>query len=388
VYRRLSPAAWLLLWLCLGTLAFLTAPAQGGALVIATMPLGGWQAFRAVRDQPTTLFRIAAAVVLMSALALTVTPIGKMIAGAIRYGFENSAVAAPAHGVEWAAGANAATPLNRWLWEAVRTSWIVVGLVGLAELISAWMSGERPRRTALVLTGVPVVLLAVVFIYRAAGRIDAGFASRLGFASMWMNALLLPMLLRASWGDRRWPAIVTLNIAAAGLLAPVFAPLNLQAIAQRTIEALGTPADLDRTTALGLHNIGTAWLPRENLARLEVVNKVLNVLLDPGETYLSLTNRNAEYFYLDRRLPIESGALYNMPNDSQQLRAIRMLAERPVPVVAGSPGQLLDGGPPSLRTYAIYPYLIWRYIPVKINDMILMVALERMHRLDGWGSSS
>ena len=382
-YSRVSRVAWIVLWISLGTVAFLLAPAQGGALVVATTPLGIWQVFRATREQPAAFVRMTGALVIVSALLLTVTPLGRMIIGAMRYAVENSAVASAAHGVEWAATAEAVTPLNRWLWEAIRTSWIAVGLTGLAALTSAWILGERARRDTLLLTGVPVVLLAVVFIYRAASRIDAGSVSRPGFASIWMGALLLPVLLRAVWGDRRWPAIVTINIAVAGLLSPVFAPLSFQALRQRTVEVIGTPPDVHRATALGLHNVGAAWLPPENLARLQVIKRVLDVLLDPGETYLDLRNRNAEYFYLDRRLPIESGALYNLPNDSQQLRAIRTLTERPVPVLAGSGGQLFDGGPPSLRTYAIYRYLLWRYVPVKINDIIFLLAPERLHRLDG-----
>ena len=39
-----------------------------------------------------------------------------------------------------------------------------------------------------------------LFIYRAAGRIDPGAVSRLGYVSVWMMALMLPLLLHAAWG--------------------------------------------------------------------------------------------------------------------------------------------------------------------------------------------
>jgi hypothetical protein len=97
---------------------------------------------------------------------------------------------------------------------------------------------------------------------------------------------------------------------------------------------------------------------------------------------LDLTNRNAQYFYLARRVPIESGALYNLPNEQQQLRAVRALEAQQVPVVlaSGSP-MLMDGGPPSYRTYVVYRYLIWRYVPVVVNDLIFLVRPNRLDRV-------
>jgi hypothetical protein len=386
MYPRVSRAAWLVGWVGAGTAAFLLAPAQGTALVLATMPLGAWQLYRAFRDERSRLLEMSLAMAAVAVLLLLATPLGRMLLGALRYGVENSAVGAPAHAVEWRAGLTAPTPLNHWLWEAVRTSWIAVGLAGTAFLISACIGGDRERRRALSLIGTPVVILAVVFIYRAAGRIDIGSVSRMGFASIWMLTLLLPMLLYAAWGRRGWPAIVTLSVAGGSLIAPVLGPVSLQGVAGRAYETIPAPPGTTEAAQWGLTQIGPAAVPGTSINRLIAIDKVLRVLLEQDETYLDLTNRNAQYFYLNRRVPIEAGALYNLPNESQQLRAIRTLETAPVPVVlAWAEPVLWDGGPQSYRTHAIYRYLIWRYQPVKVGELILLVRPDRTGRLEAAG---
>ena len=52
----------------------------------------------------------------------------------------------------------------------------------------------------------------------------------------------------------------------------------------------------------------------------------LAVLLDPNGR-IDLTNRNATYFTRSR-VPIESGALYNLPDDRQRLRAVARLKKQ------------------------------------------------------------
>ncbi len=382
-YREMRPVSWLLLWAGAALLAFLWAPAQGSALILATAPLALWQLWRAWQADRNELLRQAALFLVAAAVLFTLTPLGRMTIGAVRYGAENASVGAAAHAVEWAAGAGAVTPLNLWLFEGVRTSWIVVGLAAVAALIAGWTGGRQGRRKDVWLVALPVALLALIFIYRAAGRIDPGSVSRLGFASIWMTSLLLPIVLHAAWGPERWPAILALSTLGAGLLAPALAPVSLRAVATRALEAVRPPSDAQRASLAAFRNIGWGALPSENETRLTTLRQVLDILLDEDETYLDLTNRNAHYFYLGRRLPIEAGALYNLPSDSQQLRAVQALKAKPVPVVlASADSMLFDGGPQSYRAYAIYRYLIWRYVPVKIGALTFLIAPERLARLE------
>jgi hypothetical protein len=379
---RIPATPWLILWTIVGTLAFLMAPAQGSILVLATMPLGAWQSVRAFRAERHSLLRLGGGAALLAAVLLIATPLGRMIVGALRYAREHSAVSGPAHGFEWSLSAGSFSSLNPWLFEAVRASWMIVGMCAVALLLSAWIRKESERGRALLLVAVPIVIMAVFFVYRAAGRIDPGWVSRLGYVSIWMIALMLPLLLHAAWGARSWPAILTLTVAGSGLLTPqlggILAP---PAIGRRGLESEPPPTAVVRGFGQDLPNIGRVGLSKPD--RLAGIQEALSVLLDSGETYLDLTNRNAQYFYLGREVPIESGAIYNLPNDRQQLRAIDRIRARRIPVVlALADSQIYDGAPPSYRVYTIYRYLVGRYAPVRIGDQVYLVTADRLRRLD------
>jgi hypothetical protein len=382
-YTRLTATIWLLLWTLLGTMAFLTAPAQGVILVVATAPLGVWQLTRALRHERSSLLRVAAAAAVLGGVLVLTTPLGHMILGALRYAREHSAVSGPAHGFEWVLSAAAPMPLNRWLFEAVRTSWMIVGMCAIALMLSAWVRKDSQRRNTLLLVAIPILVMSIFFIYRAAGRIDPGWVSRLGYASVWMIGLVLPLLLHAAWGGRQWPLILTLTVAGSSTLTPqVGGLLSLQAIGSRALESDQPPARIVRGFGPEAQNIGRAGMTTDQLDRLSAIRGELAILLDPTETYLDLTNRNAEYFYLGREVPIESGAIYNLPNDRQQQRAIERLSARQIPVVlALADSQVYDGAPPSYRVATIYRYLVTRYVPLRIGPRIYMVKPDRLERL-------
>ena len=382
---RLTSTQWLVAWLIVGTAAFLMAPAQGSILVLATMPLGAWQVGRALLDERAALLRVGSVVGVTAVVLLFATPLGRMTVGAIRYAREHSAVSGPAHGIEWALSAGSYTLLNTWLFEAVRASWMLVGMCAIALLIAALVRRDQERLRGLVLVGVPVIIMAALFIYRAAGRIDPGTMSRLGFVSVWMVALMLPLLLHAAWGVRHWPLILTLAIAGSALLTPQLGGLlSLRAIGHRALESDALPSEVFGGFSKELQNLGGVRLDRGRV--LAQIHRELGVLLEPDETYLDLTNRNAQYFYLGREVPIESGAIYNLPHDRQQLRSIERLKARQVPVVlALSDNLLLDGAPPSYRVHALYRYLIQRYVPVRLAERVYLVSEDRLSRFDRGG---
>ncbi len=393
-YGRWSPTRWLYLWTILGTLAILFGVSQGVVLVLSTAPIAIWQVMRAWREDRRALRNAILAGGIIAAVLLVATPLGRMLIGAIRYGREHGAVAGPAHGVGWAhVVAESPVAMNRWLYEGARASWLVVTMIGVALLISALLAWRAAREApeadpgphaTTVLVATPIVLLGVLFIYRAAGRIDPGIMTRLGIASVWMWALLLPLLLYGAWGARRWPVILTCTVAGASMLVPSATMLSPWDIGYRALIAVPRPTGLANYTTAGFPSIGRAEVDPGHVARLRNLRRTLNVLLDPHETYLDLTNRNAHYVYLERRVPIESGAIYNLPNDTQQLRAIAQLTAAPVPVVLASADTIAhDGGPPSFRTYALYRYLLWRYTPVEINGFIYLVHPDRLTRLQG-----
>jgi hypothetical protein len=381
-YTRLSNTSWLGLWGVIGFGLFLAAPAQGAAVIVATLPLSAWRFFGAWRHERLPLLRVLGAVAAIVLVVWWSTRAELVVLGALRYAAEHSAVGNAAHALHWSQSASASTVLNRWLWEAVRTAWVAVGCASGALIAWTMVRGERVKRAPLLLVCIPVLLLAVAFIYRAAGRIDPGSVSRLGLASVWMWSLLLPVLLHAAWGKQRWPAIMTVAVAGGGMIAAAVEPIRVSTVLGRAFETVPAPANADEAARKGLARLDGTSVPAATLSRLLAIDAVLDAILDPNETYLDLTNRNAQYFYLDRRIPIESGALYNLPDDRQQHRAVAALDVQKVPVaLAGPEPMLFDSGPPSYRTYAVYRYLVRRFVPVKINGFIFLVRPDRLDRV-------
>ena len=134
-YTRLSSTLWLCLWGVTGSVLFVAAPAQGAAVIVATLPLSAWQFVRACRQEPLPLFKAASAVAALVCITWWATRAELVVLGALRYAVEHSAVGDAAHAVDWRMSATIATPLNRWLWEAVRTSWVAVGCASGALII-------------------------------------------------------------------------------------------------------------------------------------------------------------------------------------------------------------------------------------------------------------
>ena len=83
----------------------------------------------------------------------------------------------------------------------------------------------------------------------------------------------------------------------------------------------------------GMPNIGVANVQDEHWNGLVKLNALLNNKLSSGETYLDLTGRHAQYFYLNRKPSMAVTAPYNMAPPQQQQRAVNVLT-RDLPRIA------------------------------------------------------
>jgi hypothetical protein len=376
-YGRWAPGAWLLAWIGTGVLAVLVATGQGGLLVLATLLPGAVMAVRAWRSHR---FVLPGRVAVAAAVALVVgwlTPLRRMVLGAIRYGAEQSSVNDIAHGIPWAAS-HAVPFANPITWEAVRASWIVVALIAGTLLVAGWRRTGTARRAAIPFV-LPVFLLTLLYVVRAAGRIDPDGITRLGYTSLWMVGILLPVVLLASSDSRRRPGVSFAVLAICGLLLPHTQMRDLTDVMSRATEAVPAPPVAADVT---LPNLGRAFVDPAHLARLRSLQQQLDLLVDPGETYLDLTNRNAQYFYLDRKPPIETAAVYNLVDERQQQRAIAsLLTVQPPVVLADADSIRHDGGSTAYRSHLLYRYVVKHYLPVAVDRMVLLVLPTRLQRL-------
>ena len=388
-FSRSSPRWWLVTWSYLCAAAILFAPAQGGAWALATLPLALVSLYRSIqmeshRERLAPLLSIAGGVLLFA-----VTPLGKMFLGAVRNVAEQGSANTAAYGIPWImTGFQTPSAI-----EFFRASFIGVPIVAAVFAVHALGRIDSPWGRRVLVYAIPVGLLMMLSIPRTAGRIDPNQVSRLGMTSIWALAMLLPVLLWVGLPRNRRAIAVLVVTISAGTLTPWFGLSDLKNLLHyranaetHPIPMLGhrppgkpiePPLVIDGRT-VGMPNLGKANVSPAEFARLEDLRDALGGLLEPGETFLDLTNHNARYFYLGYPSPIE-GAIYNLPSEKQQLRALKTLKASPTPVALAWTDDIAlhDGGYVSLRTHLIYRDLVTRYRPVEIDECIFLVEPSR-----------
>lgn len=383
-YLRWGPVRWLMISYWCAVALLLYAPGQGALAMIAVFPLVIGALYRGWTTARRPLLRGLGATLVASALLAALTPIGKMVFGAIRYGAEQSAVNSVAHSIGWS-DSFGKFDVNPWLFEISRASWLIVamlaGLLVMKELTA--QSVERRRRVFAY--ALPILILTVLYIIRAAGRIDAAAATRLGFASIWALSLLLPVLIFAVIRPRMTGVAVFGWVSAAGLIFPAFSGMDMNFAYSFDAHASprGTPVFVEGR-AIEMPKLGNAVFDEKHVKRLVKVKRVLDGALDPGETYLDLTGRHATYFYFDRAPAMEAGSVYNLVTEKQQQRAVATLTRKPPPLILIAGDNILfDGGPASLRSNLLYRHVVLEldYKVVKTGDLVWLVRPDRISRM-------
>lgn len=372
---------WLVAFAGAAVLLLLYAPGQGALALLACTPLALaalWSLYRSDRQRlGYLLLAIGGVFVLIFGL----TPLGKMFVGALRYGAEQSQINSIAHGIQWRASFGL-DGLNPWAFELMRTSFVLVALwAGVLVFKAPFMRDVAGRKRVLVYA-IPVFLIACLFVVRAAGRIDVG-GSRLAIASVWALALLLPMLIFTSVRVRAIHFLIWIGIM--GVLMPYAGSLLLTGYAANfnppdAAALKGAP----NVSTIQNGRLGTAMADPAHLNRIVAVRKVLDLVLDPNETYLDLSGRHAMYYYVERKPPVESASTYNLVGEAQQLRAIRSLRAASPPAILLSADNIThDGGPLSLRTNLLYreAMLLKGYKLVSIDKQVWLIKPDRLGRL-------
>jgi hypothetical protein len=385
------PLAWLGLWLTTCVLLILFAPGQGGLFTIATFPLTTFVVYKAVRLERRSLIRGTIALFLLAIVLALLTPLDQMLWGALRYGLEQSSLNSVAYGAEWvkSTGTN---PFQTYpLWEFFRTSWIVV-TIAIGLLIYQTVSQPKTLESQRFLVfAIPLFLLTLLIIPRAAGRIDSGTFSRLGVTSVWTMCLVLPIILLTRFGDRA-KSLILLTVAILGsLLSSGMEETlpSLERLAQHPVQTINVAgANFVNGAQMGLPTLDGAALDPEHLQRLQRMKAIVTTLLDPGETYLDLTNKNARYFHLNFAPPMPAAA-YNLIHTNQQKRTIAQVESQKVPLaVALADFGYIDYYSLALRTPVLYRYALENYIPFKIDEFIFMIRPEQRDRLNRLQQSS
>lgn len=355
---RANPARWLSIWMLTVPIVILGVPGQGLLLVAASGVMTANFAWSLWRNPEERAWRdIGISLTILIVLGIF-TPFAHMLFGAIRYVLENGPINQVAYGVPWALSWNAGAKAG-FVLEVIRMSWVAIPVACLA-IIYVSMKDQEAQKNVLF-PAIVVLLFALLLIPYSMGRIDAGGISRPGLAAIFGWAILLPL---AVWGLLKPANRAPLILLVAGMSAALnFSPLSFSNLVSAASSQINTGPLKDGHSA-GLSNIGKAVVQDEHWDRLTRLNALLNSKLAPNESYLDLTSRNAQYFYLNRRPMMAVTAPYNMVSPSQQKRAVKQLSQNlPRLVLLDAANIIHDGGGLALRNPYLYRFILDNYTP-------------------------
>jgi hypothetical protein len=224
---------------------------------------------------------------------------------------------------------------------------------------------------------IPVTLFALLMNSYATARLDDS-APRAMITSCILLAFL-PMWLTIISGKKQGS---TLSAAICALLLLVAAPSTSAIVSGST---LLPPAPVAPSPAISklLPRTGAGAYDKPHVQRLETVARTVNAVLDPGETFLNLTNRNGFYFYFERPNPVPVASTYNAAPFAFQRQFIAALGDTPPPLALVSIDNFEhDGMGLPLRAHSIYEYVLRHYTPFVRDGYVFAIRKDLVSRLE------
>lgn len=284
------------------------------------------------------------------------------------------------------------TPLyNRLVWELFRIGGWVIGAFGLV-LAAVLLRKEKINDRNNDVFAAPVFVLTLcggvfvlVMLPYTMGRVDPQALSRSGFLSMFMLGFFVPLAILYAAERRGYftrTGAMVLGLAFGVCLT--FNPLEYNLLGHKAFSKMDVPfytVPLSVTADL-LPRLGTGYVPVPRLEEIKQFKLAVDKLLEPGESYLDLTNRSAFYFFTGREVPVPYSADYLAANELIQSREVARLEQTRPPLVWLAPGVHFDGPPTSLRSYRIYRWLLlngYRYF--ENGPFAFLASPERYSRI-------
>ena len=372
-----NPARWLSVWILTVPIVILGVPPQGLLLVAASSVMAAYMAWIFWKTSKSRKWReIWLAFGLLFVFSMF-TPLLPMFIGAIRYIAENGPINQMAYGIPWELSWKSGHK-SGLVFEAIRMSWVAIPTTCLYIIVSFMKGSVDAHKTAVIPT-IVIVLFSLLLIPYAMGRIDPASLSRPGIYAIFGWAVLLPVALWRLLKPNNRAAFILLIVGMSSTLSvnPIF---PLQNLVSATSARIGSGVLRDGQFA-GMPNIGVANVQDEHWNGLVKLNALLNNKLSSGETYLDLTGRHAQYFYLNRKPSMAVTAPYNMAPPQQQQRAVNELT-RDLPRIALLQSNTYninhDGGGLALRNPYLYRFIIDNYIPSFEDGFIIGVKKSKV----------
>lgn len=354
-----KPAKWIGVWIVTAPLVILGVPPQGLLLVAASGLAALYITWRYINLGH--IWRewkeIGAGLLILLIFALA-TPVVPMLLSAIRYVLENGTINQVAYGIPWRSSWNDGGR-SGLMFELIRMSWLGVPLLCVVLLYNQRNNPEFDR--ARLMPAIVILSFSVLLIPYSMGRIDPGVASRSGSVGILSWTILLPV---AVWGLLKQREKAALVLLVAGMSATLNGSSSSLLSLVSSVAGHIPVGALRDGASIGLPQLGTGIIQDDQWIRLERLNALLARNLFPNESYLDLTSRNAQYFYLERLPRQVVTAPYNMVPPSQQKRAIEhLLQDMPSVALLEGANIIHDGGGLALRTPYLYRFIVDHYSP-------------------------
>ncbi|MGE7962608.1 hypothetical protein ACQKPC_09555 [Pseudomonas sp. NPDC089918] len=360
-------AKWLSIWLLTAPIAILGVPPQGLLITFASAPIGLYVLWKYWKSDKFTVGRGFVVLALGVIVLLSATsPFLSMLFNAVRYVLENGPINQIAYGVPWSLSWNGG-PRSGFIFEAVRMSWVFVPVIALITIYNhRHYLKSNPN---LILPAVVVVALSLLLIPYSMGRIDPSAGSRPATSGILGWTILVPLAIWHLTEARIKAGWILFGVTLSSTVN-VFPPsLNSFVFSFSSHIPVGHLFDGEKS---GFPNIGTGSIQIENINRLKHLKALFDAKLSPNESYLDLTSRNAQYFYLNRPPLLSVTAVYNMVPLEQQRRAIKTLIKaKPRMALLEGANIIHDGGGLALRTPLLYHYIVENYLANLENGFIV-----------------
>ena len=263
-------------------------------------------------------------------------------------------------------------------WQFVRFGWLGVGAMALFFLFRKRRGTVRDELRFLGSSS--ILILAVLLIQRAGGRIDLGSTSRIFTVSGLYVGILVPWLL---------PGLVRRRTLL-GCWAVALGLYGLQCADWRNLwnnctETVVEPENVVNLEAAGFPMLGrAASIQPDHLAHLVGTKALLDRVLKPEESYLDMTNNATGYAYFRRRPPVSYPAWNYVASRPQVERMVREVkAAKLLVLVKGRDVNFYEGRLP-FRAHALYRYLLAEYLPFRdTGGRIWMIRRGSEARLKG-----
>lgn len=367
---RARPPVWLAAWLLGSIVLILAVPGQGLVLSAAFAPLAAKMAYDLLRGRSKKEIGYLAGLVIGIIVVVAVTPLYRMLVGAVENTLQNSAINQISYGIPWKFSLNSPTKANNFLelgLEVGGASWVIPFILFL--FAARRKLPEIANRQSDVYALGAALVFALLMIPYGFGRIDWNNLARSGLVSALCWSAFVPALFwKAAQSAQR--ALLALAIVCA-LALPIGEPVLLSRLTSAIAQRIKTPPLRDAAKE-GFPNIGLAHVTADHWARLSKLKQLLDAQLAPTEAYLDLTSRNAHYFYFNRLPPVPITAPFNMPHPDQQKRAVRILTAS-TPRVALFQADDIVGSLASLpiRNYYVYRFVMDAYLP-RMEDRFIL----------------